>query len=142
MSTRLAAASDNVYQFLAHWRLLTPGTPASSITKTGRHDIAEILLKVTLGTINQPIFTFKIILTSTSRKLSTFRVFKSNISYSHAYIFCGIRVARLFSFLCCPIMCLYVLSSVWWSPLRFRLYFQFVCRRAHVLFMLFVFVWV
>ena len=30
-----------------------PGTPASSITKTGRHDIAEILLKVALNTINQ-----------------------------------------------------------------------------------------
>jgi hypothetical protein len=26
---------------------------ASSITKTGRHDIAEILLKVALNTINQ-----------------------------------------------------------------------------------------
>jgi hypothetical protein len=29
------------------------GTPASSTTKTGRHDIAEILLKVALSTINQ-----------------------------------------------------------------------------------------
>jgi len=29
------------------------GTPASSTTKIGRHDIAEILLKVTLNTINQ-----------------------------------------------------------------------------------------
>jgi hypothetical protein len=29
------------------------GTPASSTTKTGRHDIAEILLKVALYTINQ-----------------------------------------------------------------------------------------
>jgi hypothetical protein len=28
----------------------TPGTPASSTTKTGRHDIAEILLKVALNT--------------------------------------------------------------------------------------------
>jgi hypothetical protein len=27
--------------------------PASSTTKTGRHDIAEILLKVALSTINQ-----------------------------------------------------------------------------------------
>jgi hypothetical protein len=27
-----------------------PGTPASSTTKTGRHDIAEILLKVALNT--------------------------------------------------------------------------------------------
>jgi hypothetical protein len=29
------------------------GTPASSITNTGRHDIAEILLKVALNTKNQ-----------------------------------------------------------------------------------------
>ena len=28
------------------------GTPASSTTKTGRHDISEILLKVALNTIN------------------------------------------------------------------------------------------
>jgi hypothetical protein len=32
---------------------LAPGTPASSTTKTGRHDIAEILLKVALNTKNQ-----------------------------------------------------------------------------------------
>ena len=32
-----------------------PGTPASSTTKTGRHDIAEILLKVALKTNNQSI---------------------------------------------------------------------------------------
>jgi hypothetical protein len=31
------------------------GSPASSTTKTGRHDIAEILLKVALNTINQSI---------------------------------------------------------------------------------------
>ena len=30
-----------------------PGTPASSTTKAGRHDIGEILLKVTLNTKNQ-----------------------------------------------------------------------------------------
>jgi hypothetical protein len=46
--TRLAAASDKVYQLLAHGRWFSPGTPASSITKTGRHDTAEILLKVAL----------------------------------------------------------------------------------------------
>jgi hypothetical protein len=45
---RLAAASDKVYQLLAHGRWFSPGTPASSTTKTGRHDIAEILLKVAL----------------------------------------------------------------------------------------------
>jgi hypothetical protein len=43
--TRLAAASDKVSQLLAHGRWFSPGTLASSTTKTGRHDIAEILLK-------------------------------------------------------------------------------------------------
>jgi hypothetical protein len=33
---------------LAHSRWFSPGTPASSTTKTGHHDIAEILLKVAL----------------------------------------------------------------------------------------------
>jgi hypothetical protein len=41
--TRLATASDKVYQLLAHGRWFSL---ASSTTKTGRHDIAEILLKV------------------------------------------------------------------------------------------------
>jgi hypothetical protein len=53
--TRLAVASDKVYQLLAHGRWFSPGTSASSTTKTGRHDIAEILLKVALNTINQSI---------------------------------------------------------------------------------------
>jgi hypothetical protein len=50
--TRLAEASDKVYQLLAHgpWFSLV-----SSTTKTGRHDIVEILLKVTLNTKNQSI---------------------------------------------------------------------------------------
>ena len=40
-----------------HVRWFSPGTPASSITKTGRHDIAEILLKLALKhqQINQSI---------------------------------------------------------------------------------------
>jgi hypothetical protein len=38
---------------LAHGLLFSPGTPASSTTKTGRHDIAELLLKVALKIINQ-----------------------------------------------------------------------------------------
>jgi hypothetical protein len=46
--TRLAAASNKVYQLLAHGRWFSPGTPFFSTTKTGRHDIAEILLKVAL----------------------------------------------------------------------------------------------
>jgi hypothetical protein len=46
--TWLATASDKVYQLFAHGRWFSPGTPASSTTKTGRHEIAEILLKVAL----------------------------------------------------------------------------------------------
>ena len=46
--TRLAAA-----KLLAHGRWFSAGTLTSSTTKTGRHDIAEILLKVALNTIIQ-----------------------------------------------------------------------------------------
>jgi hypothetical protein len=59
--TRLATASDKVYQLLAYSRWFSPGTPASSTTKAGRHDVAEILLKVALKhqkskiKLNQPI---------------------------------------------------------------------------------------
>jgi hypothetical protein len=48
--TRLAAATEKNYQLLAHGRWFS-----SSTTKTGRHDIAEILLKVALNTKNQSI---------------------------------------------------------------------------------------
>jgi hypothetical protein len=47
-STR--SASDTIYQLLVHGMGFSPGTPASSTTNTGRHDIAEILLKVALNT--------------------------------------------------------------------------------------------
>jgi hypothetical protein len=45
--TRLAAASDKVYQLLAHGRWMSAVTPVAATSKTGRHDIAEILLKAT-----------------------------------------------------------------------------------------------
>ena len=53
--TRPAAASDKAYQLLAHGRWFSPGTPASSTTNTGRHDIAAILLKAALNTVSQSI---------------------------------------------------------------------------------------
>jgi len=49
---RLADASDKAYQLLAHGQWFSP---AASTTKIGRHDIAEILLKVALNTINKSI---------------------------------------------------------------------------------------
>ena len=48
--TRITTESDKVYQLLAHGRRFSPGTPASFTTNTGRHDLAEILLKVALST--------------------------------------------------------------------------------------------
>ena len=65
--TRLAAATDKAYQLLAHGRWFSPGTPASSTTKAGRHDIVEILLKVALNTnikSNQTYIIFSINLVS------------------------------------------------------------------------------
>jgi hypothetical protein len=53
-ASRLAAAGDKAYQLLAHVRWFYPGTPASSTTKTGRHDIAEIMLKVAWKTEKLP----------------------------------------------------------------------------------------
>jgi len=49
-STRLTAASDKAYQLLVHGRWFSPDTPTSCTTKTGRHDIADILMKVALNT--------------------------------------------------------------------------------------------
>jgi hypothetical protein len=51
--TQLVIASDKVYQLLAHGLWFSPGTPASSTTKTGGNDIAEILLKVALKHTNK-----------------------------------------------------------------------------------------
>jgi hypothetical protein len=48
---------------LAHGQWFSPGTPASSITKTGRHDIAEIFLKVALSTKNQMKKSYRLTMT-------------------------------------------------------------------------------
>jgi hypothetical protein len=50
---KLQKKSDKVYQLLAYGLWFSLCTPASSTTKTGRHDIAEILLKVALNTKKQ-----------------------------------------------------------------------------------------
>jgi hypothetical protein len=46
---------DKVCQWLAGGRWYSPGTSASSTTKSGCHDITEILQKVALNTRNQSI---------------------------------------------------------------------------------------
>jgi hypothetical protein len=49
--------SRTKYQLLAQSRWFSLGTLASSTTKTGRHDIAEILLKVALNTKIQNVLS-------------------------------------------------------------------------------------
>ena len=51
--------TPKVYQLLAQGRWFSQGTTASSTTKTGRHDIAEILLKVALNTKNSNSYSYK-----------------------------------------------------------------------------------
>jgi hypothetical protein len=55
----------------AHGWWFSPGTPASSITKNGRHDIVEILLKVALKHQNSK-FKFKIPISNLDKLLSFF----------------------------------------------------------------------
>ena len=49
---------NKVYQLLAHGRWFSPGTPASSTTKTDRHDIAESGIKhqKSIKKINQSMY--------------------------------------------------------------------------------------
>jgi hypothetical protein len=56
---------------LAHGWWFSPGTPASSTAKTGRHDIAEILLKVALNTKNQISIIIRVLWFPPQIKLTT-----------------------------------------------------------------------
>jgi hypothetical protein len=55
-----AAASNKAYQLLSHGLGFFPGTPASSITKNGRHDIAEVFLKEALNSKHQNHIIIKV----------------------------------------------------------------------------------
>ena len=97
--TRLAAASDKGYQLLAHGRWFSPGTSASSTTKTGRHDIAEILMKVALNTKNQSINRMVVGITTTCA-----------ISVYH-YWCCEFEARSL-----CDKVCQWHATGRWFSP--------------------------
>jgi hypothetical protein len=56
------ATFSNIPALLPHGRWISVGSPASSTTKTVRHDIAGILLKVALTTINQIKNIFKLLM--------------------------------------------------------------------------------
>jgi hypothetical protein len=84
--TRLGAASDTAYQLLAHGRWVSL---ASSTTTTGRHDIAEILLKVTLKhqKSNQiTVLIFSLTWLKYNRKIFNFDWMNNNKYYSVWYL--------------------------------------------------------
>jgi hypothetical protein len=56
LSTKFGSFGQAGLPVACPWSLFSPGTPVSSTTKTGRHDIAEILLKVALNTKNKSIY--------------------------------------------------------------------------------------
>jgi hypothetical protein len=72
-----------MHVFISTW--FSPGTPASSTTKTGRHEIAEILLKVALNTKNQ-IQSIKSIQYSTSTEAPFGQLIKQKVSKKLLYI--------------------------------------------------------
>ena len=51
---RCTTLCDKVCQWLVTGRWFSPGTPVSSTNKIDHHDIADILLKVALNSINKP----------------------------------------------------------------------------------------
>jgi hypothetical protein len=63
----------------AHGRWFSLGTPASSTTKTGRHDIAEILLKVELKHQNQNQNYFKLYRPQTAREFNRFLIYPTQL---------------------------------------------------------------
>ena len=89
LQKRMGAASDKVYQLLTHGQWFSPGTPASSTTKTGRHDIFEILLKVALSTKN----------IKNQNQIQTCRVHIQYCQHSSIFIFLSIQTKKNFTYI-------------------------------------------
>jgi hypothetical protein len=70
---------------LAHGRWFSPGTPASSTTKTGRHDMAEILLNVVLNTVNQSINQSNILSEQFQNQIEKSQKHRQNRYYYHTH---------------------------------------------------------
>jgi hypothetical protein len=93
--TRLAAASDISLLIASPWSVVISGNSGSSTTKTNCPDIAEILLKVPLNTINQPINKFH------SRTKTSFN------SLSCAKLMLGCRKYYVYLYICDRVKCKY-----------------------------------
>jgi hypothetical protein len=87
-------ACDNVCQLLAAARWFSPDSPVSSINKTDRHDITEILLKVALNaTTPNPISN---IYKNFYNLVFIYQVVKDVLSYSRFISYCKKLFAHFF----------------------------------------------
>ena len=98
-------------QLLAHGRWFSPGTPASSTTKTGCHDIAESGVKHQKS-INQPTTTTSKLLLTCSCCTVSFTCNTCVILYTQDIrirVFCFAYIINLVqpwtSFVCCCCTC-------------------------------------
>jgi len=78
-------------QCVATGRWFSPGTRVSSTNKTDRHDITEILLKVTLNTINQAKLKLKVIVFQICSELPL-HTFYATVYVIPAYFLAGLTV--------------------------------------------------
>ena len=60
-------------------------------------------------------------MTNTARLIRCRNCLPFASTWVHPWVFGGVRVGNVFNFLCCPIVCLYVLSPVLFCPARYPL---------------------
>ena len=121
------------YQLLAHGRWFSPGTPYSSTTKTGRHDIAEILLKVVLNTINQ-IKSLVLWHCKCLYLLTVFLFLPFRSTWANHRFFGGIRVARsLFFFRVVFALCLPFILPLCYLPSIYEFWLHLRCLKSRLM---------
>jgi hypothetical protein len=106
--TPLAAASDISLLIASPWSLVISGDSSSSTTKTNCHDIAEILLKVALNTINQSINQFQ---SRTKTSFNSFSCAKLMLVYRIYYVYLYICDRLKCKFHCLSLNCFYALIN-------------------------------
>jgi hypothetical protein len=107
---------DGVYQLLVHGRWFSPGTPASSTTKTGRHDIVEILLIVALKhqkSINKNKINFYRIASSLKVYYSPKLIVAYFSGWRPAFRYYSMWISLVGALLCTAVM--FIIN--WWTAL-------------------------
>ena len=95
---RCTTLCDKVCQWLAKDRWISPGPPLSSTNNTGRHDIAEILLKVAFDTITHANKQTICVMIKNDRYYCVFKMKGANNStflhYCFLYLWSGCQILK------------------------------------------------